>query len=178
MSVSQRRQDGFALIDLIFVIGIISILAMLSLPSLAMARQSAGAASAIGSLRTISSAQLTFALTCGGGFYAPTLTALGTPPPTSDAPFISANLAGGNMVTRAGYLIQVHSTPFAPAPPSCNGLALGATGQAYKATADALEPGNSRFFAINANGQIFEHTASLVADMPEVGEPLVGHLLR
>jgi hypothetical protein len=40
-----------------------------------LAQQAAGASSAIGSLRTIGSAELTFALTCGSGFYAPNLTA-------------------------------------------------------------------------------------------------------
>jgi len=176
--VNTTKADGFALIDLIFTVGLIATLAMLALPRLVLARQSAGAASAIGSMRTISSAQLSFALTCGGGFYAPNLTTLGTPPPASTSGFVSPQLAVANQVTRAGYLIQMAATPFAPAPPSCNGLALGATGQAFKAGADPVEPGNVRFFGINANGQIWEHTASLFAAMPEAGEPAIGHLLK
>jgi type II secretory pathway pseudopilin PulG len=173
-----RKADGFALIDLIFTVGLIATLAMLALPRLVLARQSAGSASAIGSMRTISSAQLSFALTCGGGFYAPNLMSLGTPPPASSAGFVSPQLAVANQVTRAGYLIQMSATPFAPAPPTCNGLALGATGQAFKAAADPVEPGNPRYFAINANGQIFEHTSTLFAAMPEAGEPGIGHLLK
>lgn len=176
--MNTTKTDGFALIDLIFTVGLIGTLAMLALPSLVMARQSAGAASAIGSMRTISSAQLSFALTCGGGFYAPSLTSLGTPPPASIAGFISPQLSVANQVTRAGYLVRMAATPFGPSPPSCNGLALGATAQAFKAGADPVEPGNSRFFAINANGQIFEHDASLFAVMPEAGEPPVGQLLK
>ena len=74
-----RKAQGFAFIDLIFVCGIIGLLCSIALPRLLLVQQSAGAASAIGSMRTIDSAQLTFALTCGNGFYAPDLSTLGTP---------------------------------------------------------------------------------------------------
>jgi hypothetical protein len=176
--VNVRKADGFALIDLIFVVGIIAVLAIIAFPRVLMARQSAGAASAIGSLRAISSAELTFAFTCGGGFYSPDLTTLGDPPPGASVGFISPNLATANRVTRAGYVIQVAAEPFAAAPPSCNGLPGGQAGQAYKAAADSVEPGNLRFFATNANGQIWEHTSSLWDDIPEAGEPPVGTLLK
>lgn len=178
MRVTVRKADGFALIDLIFVIGIIAILAMIAFPRVLMARQSAGAASAIGSLRAISSAQLSFAFTCGGGFYAPNLTTLGAAPPGSPVAFISPNLATANQVTRAGYLIRLAADAFAAAPPSCNGLAGGEAGQAYRAVADSIEPDNMRFFGTNANGQLWEHTATLWNDMPEAGEPPVGTLLK
>lgn len=174
-----RKANGFALIDLIFVIGIICVLAATATPRLLAARQSAGAASAIGSLRAISSGQLTFALTCGGGFYSPNLTTLGVAPPLSSEAFLSPNLTGADIVTRGGYVLQLSATPFATAPPSCNGLALGEAGQAYKAGADPTNPAdNFRFFATNANASIFEDVLTLFPMMPEVGEPASGHLLR
>jgi hypothetical protein len=37
---------------------------------------------------------------------------------------------------------------------------------------------NPRYFAINANGQIFEDTVTLFPVMPEVGDPPSGHVLR
>ena len=167
------------LLDLIFVMGIISVIAATAMPRLLAARQSAGAASAIGSLRAISSAQLTFALTCGGGFYSPNLTTLGTTPPGSNEAFLSQNLTGDDIVTRGGYIIQMSATPFASAPASCNGLGLGGAGQAYKAGADPADPAtNFRYFATNANGQIFEDTLTMFPMMPEVGEPASGHLLK
>lgn len=169
---------GFALIDLIFVCGIIGVIASIALPRLLLAKQSASAASAIGSMRAISSAQLTFALTCGGGFYAPTLTSLGTVPAGSNEAFIGASLGGADIVTVASYHIQVAATPFPAAPGSCNGLGMGEAGQAFKAGADPLETSNSRFFATNANGQIWEDTATLFATMPEFGDPASGHVLR
>src|ERR1700730_16633645 len=90
--VRKRQAQGFALIDLIFACGIIGLLCSIALPRLLLAKQAAGSASAIGSMRAINSAQLTYALTCGFGFYAPDLTTLGTAPPGSREPFISADL--------------------------------------------------------------------------------------
>jgi type II secretory pathway pseudopilin PulG len=172
-----RKADGFALIDVLFVCAIIGILATIALPRLVLARQSAGSASAIGSLRTIHSAQLTFALTCGAGFYAPDLTTLGRPPASSHEAFISQNLATANVVTRSGYAIQINGTAFSGAPGSCNGLAGGQAAQAYRATADPTDD-NFRHFATNVNGAIWENTSSFAGVMPEAGEPASGHLLR
>jgi type II secretory pathway pseudopilin PulG len=177
-SVAIRKSQGFALIDLIFVIGIIGILAAIATPRLFAARQGAGSASAIGSLRAIASAQLTFALTCSSGFYAPNLMTLGVPPIGSDAAFLSQNLTGNDIVTRGNYIIQMSATAYPTAPGSCNGLALGEAGQAYKAGGDPVDVNNNtRYFAINANGQIFEDTVTLFPVMPEVGDPPSGHPL-
>jgi type II secretory pathway pseudopilin PulG len=175
---TTRKADGFALIDLLFVCAIIGILVSIALPRLVLARQVAGSASAIGSLRAVNSAQLTYAITCGSGFYAPNLTTLGTAPSGSVAAFISADLGASNAVTKSGYTVQVAATGYAGAPASCNGLAAGDAGQGFKAGADAVEPGNVRFFATNANGLIYEDTSSLYASMPEVGAPSSGHPIR
>ncbi len=173
-----RKAEGFALIDLLFVCGIIGVISTIALPSLMMARQSAGAASAIASMRTINSSQLTFALTCGSGFYAPDLTTLGTPTIGTNEAFISPNLGSANVVTKSGYSIQVNATPFPGSPATCNGFAGGQMGQAYKAGADSLEVSNQRFFAMNSHGIIYESNGTIFPVMPETGEPPVGHLLR
>src|SRR5204862_1927250 len=121
---------GFALVDLLFVCGIIGVLAIIAMPRLLLAKQSAGAAAAIGSLRAINSAELTFALTCGGGFYAPSLPDLGTPPPGSPEAFLSPGMTTGASVTRSGYVIRLEGTPFPHSPASCNGVAAGHAHQA------------------------------------------------
>ena len=113
--MNTRKADGFALIDLLFVIALIGVLSTIALPRMLLARQSAGSASAIGSMRVIHSSQLTFALTCGAGFYAPNLTTLGHAPVGSHEAFISANLATANTVTKS-----VTVTAAANVPPTAN----------------------------------------------------------
>ena len=176
MTISKAH--GFALIDLIFVCGIIGILCSIALPRLLQARQAASAASAIGSMRAVNSAELTFALTCGSGFYAPSLTTLGRPPVGSAEPFITPSLGATDIVTKSTYTIQLTAAAFAGSPSSCNGLAAGAAGTGFRAAADPLDPQNLRYFATNAMNGIFEHTATLFSTMPEVGSPLTGHPLR
>src|SRR5712692_852240 len=102
-----RKAQGFALIDVLFVIGMIWILSIIALPRLLAARQSADAASASGSMRAINSAELSFALTCDAGFYAPDLPTLGTAPPGSNNAFIGAGLGGAAIITRGGYMIRL-----------------------------------------------------------------------
>ena len=177
INVTIKKAQGFALLDLIFVCGIIGLLASIAIPQLTLAKASAGAASAIGSMRSVASAQLTYALTCGGGFYAPKLTTLGTAPPASLEPYIGGGLGDADTVTKSGYTIRMSGTPYPGAPDSCNGLGPGEAAQGFAAAADPNDPNNARFFAINSNNAIFEHTATLFGVMPENGDPAVGQPL-
>ena len=173
----NQKERGFALIDLIFVTGVIGVLCSIALPRLFLAKQSAGAASAVGSMRVINSAQLTYALTCGAGFYAPKLTTLGTPPPGSREPFISAGLGGADTIDKAGYIIQMSALPYPGSPGSCNGLGVGLAGQGFIAAADPAVPSNPRHFATNANNIIYEDIASMFATIPETGAPPSGNMI-
>lgn len=70
-------------------------------------------------------------------------------------------------------------TALAGAPGSCNGLAPGAAAPGYAAVADQLDatpPG--RFFGTNADGVIYEHTATLSGTKPESGAPIAGAPLK
>jgi type II secretory pathway pseudopilin PulG len=175
--VPIRKAQGFALIDVIFVCGIIGLLCSIAVPRLFMAKQSAGAASAVASMRVINSSQLTYALTCGAGFYAPNLSTLGTAPPGSREAFITASLGSADTITKSGYIIQMSAVPYPGSPGSCNGLGVGVAGQGFAAAADPTEPTNPRFFATNASNIIYEHTASMFGVMPETGAPPVGQMV-
>ena len=170
--------QGFAIIDLLFVCAIIGIVSGIALPKLVMARNGAFSASAIASLRTINSAQLTFAITCGNGFYAPNLTSLAKVPAGSVDGYIKGDLGSADTVIKSGYTIQMSGTPFAGAPDTCNTLGAGTTALAFKAAADPVDPASPRFFAVNANGSIWEDTTSLFAAMPEDVDPATGQTIH
>jgi type II secretory pathway pseudopilin PulG len=175
---TRHQERGFAIVDLLFVCGIIGILSGIALPRLMNARNSASAASAIASMRVIGSAQLAFAITCGSGFYAPDLTSLAIPPLGTTDAFLKPDLGYANTVTKSAYSITMSGTPFGGAPGACNGLGPGMTAQAFKAGADPMDPNYRRFFAINANGTIWEDSATLFGAMPETGEPGSGRPLQ
>jgi len=176
---SVRSTAGFAIIDLLFVCGIISLLCGMALPRLVAAKGSAQSASAISTLRVISSGQVAFAITCGSGFYAPSLTILGKPPNGSTEGFVKGDLAAADVVARSGYQFQIFATPFAGAPDTCSAAGSGLTGLAFKAQGDPLDVlNNTRYFALNAGNTIWEDTASIFAGMPESGDPPTGKPLN
>lgn len=72
----QMRERGFSLIELLIVVTIILIVAAIAIPSLLRAKISANESSAVASLRTITTAETTYASSWGVG-YAATLANLG-----------------------------------------------------------------------------------------------------
>jgi len=171
----QRRSDaGFTLIDMLFVVALIGLLASMAIPGLMKARGAAQASSAIGTVRVVNSGELSFAITCGLGFYAPDLPTLGVPPPGSTEPFLPDEMVAGFTFIKSGYNFSLAGTPLAGAPASCNGLGAGQASPGYAVVGDPLDPSTARFFGSNSDGVIFQHTATLSATMPETGSPAAG----
>ncbi len=177
--VGVRNESGFTLIDVLFVIGLIGLLSTLAIPGLMKARGAAQASSALGTIRVINTGQLSFAISCGLGFYAPDLPTLAKKPAGAIEGFLAPELGSGVTVSRSGYVFSMAITPVAGTPGTCNGLGGGQTGPGYAVVADPLSiEFPPRFFGTNADGVIYEHSATLSLTMPESGAPPHGQPIR
>src|SRR6476619_7462728 len=75
----MRRSAGFSLIELLIVVAIILIIAAIAIPNLLRARMAANESSAVESVRTITTGEITYQSTYPTVGYAPALVNLGGP---------------------------------------------------------------------------------------------------
>ena len=162
----RKQQKGFSLIELLIVVAIILIIAAIAIPNLLRAQMAANEASAVGSLRTLTTAQTTYFSMYNLG-YATTYAELG--PGVNDctgATLIDAVLAGGQ---KSGY----NFPPIVSTPNNTPAAILASTGCAdggatwnVNANPVACDNNGHRTFYIDESGVI---TYSAAAGCPAAG---------
>jgi type IV pilus assembly protein PilA len=172
--------NGFTLVELLIVVLMIGVLSAIAATSLARARQSGNEASAIGSVRSIISAQAAYASTCGAGGYAQSNADLAKGP-AGAAAFIPPDLEKADVIATAksGYVIDVNDNGDAdnrdikPASETCNG-SVAASRAMYHVAADPVSRGatGTRSFASDRRGTIYYSATAAIANPipPTIGD--------
>ena len=141
----MRKQKGFSLIELLIVVAIILIIAAIAITNLLRARIAANESSAVASIRTLNTAQISYNSAYPTVGFAASLTNLAgtctgsTIPTTGSACLIDSQLASG---TKSGYTFQmagVSGTPASSYQAIGNPLTQNTTGvRSFCSVADAV----------------------------------------
>jgi type IV pilus assembly protein PilA len=169
----RSDSQGFSLIELLIVVAIILTIAAIAIPNFMRSRIAANQASAVGSLRTLNTAEFTYASTYSQG-YSSTLGYLGPPPSgtssdTAHAGIVDSVLSGtassGSTAmtsTKSGYLFT-----YSP------GIVVNGQILSYTITANPINRGTTgtNSYFVDQSGVIRQNatTQASAADSPLAG---------
>lgn len=155
-----KKQKGFSLIELLIVVAIILIIAAIAIPNLLRSKMAANEASAVGSVRTINTAAITYNSTYGNGFPSKLVEMGGAPGTTTascnNALLIDSVLGGSDPSTKSGYTFTMNAgTAVASTAPPTGCSASGyADGYGIVATPQTVGTTGQRQFCSDATGVI------------------------
>jgi len=155
----NKKQKGFSLIELLIVVAIILIIAAIAIPNLLRSRMAANEASAVGSVRTITTAAITYNSTYGNGF-ATTLVELGgaasvTQATCDHAQLLDSVLGGAQPSQKSGYSFNLLAGAVAsPNTPSTCAVAGKSDGYGINAQPVTAGTTGQRSFCSDAGGVI------------------------
>jgi type IV pilus assembly protein PilA len=158
----RKNSRGFSLIELLIVVAIILIIAAIAIPDLLKSRQAANQASAVGSLRTLNTSEVTYASTYTTGFSS-TLSQLDgtTTPSNADSAGLIDNVLG--LGVKSSYTFTYTPTNLTTTPPRVDG---------YQITCGPVAGvGNGNFYYTDESGVIRQNSSTTASS---TDSPLAG----
>jgi len=157
-SSAAEDQRGFTLLEVLIVAAIISALAAISVPGLIRARRASLESAAIASMRTITSAEATYASSCARGGYAQALEDLAKPAAGGAQLFISPDIPANGTV-KSGYEFNLGPDAGAqtvlPAASTCNAASADAVSGYFSEAHPSNAGVGQRAFASDTRGMLF-----------------------